>query len=256
MSKYKDPIHIFGFGRLGIEDERDLDYPMGEVLPDEDSEKYSIEEKDYQYWWQSAWWGNQGFTPQCVSYSWRHWLEDGPETHFYEDREIDPEWMNTSSGETLVDCEKLYNKAQERDRWPGTDYNGTSVRAGAKVLQDEGLIDSYHWAWKVEPVVEALLHKGPVVVGTRWYRGMYEPNEEDIIEVDGEMVGGHAYVLNGVNLNKGLIRLKNSWGRDWGDDGYAYISIEDMDKLIREGGEACLAIEKKYEDFDKESGLD
>jgi len=136
----------------------------------------------------------------------------------------------------------VYRDAQVVDEWPGENYNGTSVRAGAKVLADRGHIGEYRWAWDLETVVRALLDVGPVVVGTNWYSGMFEPNQ-GIIDISGTVAGGHAYLLNGVNRNKGMIRLKNSWGRDWGSRGHAYISFEDMDRLIKEDGEACLALE-------------
>lgn len=190
----------------------------------------------------------------CVSYAWDHWLEDGPKTHFYENRDADPEWMDPD-GEELVNAEKLYKECQRNDQWPGTQYRGTSVRAGAKVLEKAGLIKEYRWAWDAQTVADAILTKGPVVVGTRWYEDMFYPDSEGIIEKGGDMAGGHAYVLNGVNLEKGLFRLKNSWGEDWGKNGYAYVPIEDIDELIKENGEACLGIEAEIEDYDEDEEI-
>lgn len=214
-------------GRLYIPDERDTDFPMSAALPEEASER------TYRYWWAGGWWGDQGHKPQCVAYSWLHWLEDGPTTH--PDR--------TPGADPLVDPTDVYNRAQKIDQWPGENYDGTSVRAGAKILREEGLISEFRWANTIEEVVQAILERGPVVFGSWWYSSMFYPDEEGYIEVSGSQEGGHAYLLNGVNTRIGVFRIKNSWGRSWGKDGYAYISIEDMERLLNEFGEACLAVE-------------
>lgn len=87
-----------------------------------------------------------------------------------------------------------------------------------------------------------MLYKGPVVVGTYWLRDMFYPNN-GLITATGNVAGGHAYLLDGINTKRGIIRIKNSWGRNWGKKGFAYISIDDMSKLINMNGEACIAIE-------------
>lgn len=210
-----------GLGRLPAPDSRDASYPLRAMVP-------TTTDRKYRYWYPNGWWGDQGRTSQCVAYSWTHWLEDGPITH--------------KGPAPIVEPASVYNDAQVVDEWPGENYNGTSVRAGAKVLADRGLIGEYLWAWDLETVVRTILDVGPVVVGTNWYSDMFEPSQ-GIIKVSGYVAGGHAYLLNGVNRNKGMIRLKNSWGRDWGSRGHAYISFEDMDRLVKEDGEACLALE-------------
>ena len=104
------------------------------------------------------------------------------------------------------------------------------------------MIGSYHWATNADQVVRALLEVGPVFVGTLWYAGMMK-TRNGYIRPTGRKLGGHAYELNGVNTKLDYFRVKNSWGRDWGVKGRAKIKIDDFDKLLKDDGEACLAVE-------------
>lgn len=214
-------------GRIIKVDERDKQFLISSLLPQE------LPGITYKYWYPSGWWGDQGYNPHCVAFSWVHWLAAGPIT----------QKNKRKGGVAPFDTTYLYNEAQKVDQWVGEDYDGTSVRAGAKVLKTAGFIGGYNWAWDVNTTVNALLTLGPVVVGTWWLRNMFYPNEFGIISASGDKLGGHAYLLDGVNVEKKLIRIKNSWGREWGKNGFAYISFDDMDKLIRDSGEVCLATE-------------
>lgn len=217
-----------GLGRIVIKDENDSKFPMKSLLPKELSTRNS------RHWSSNGWWGNQEQTSQCVGYSWAHWLEDGPVTQ--------------KGKAPIVKPLDIYTEAQKIDEWVGESYDGTSVRAGAKVLQDKGFIESYVWAWDVPTIVQAVLEKGPVVVGTEWTYDMFNPDiDTGIITATGNAAGGHAYLINGVNVKRKFFRIKNSWGRAWGNRGHAYISFDDMAMLMSKQGEACLAIEVKKE---------
>lgn len=214
-------MSLFGLGRRFAIDVRDLDHRVRQVsapLP-----------KAYRYWNANGWWGDQGSTPQCVAYAWTHWLEDGP---------------ITQPGTTpVVVPGQLYAAAQKVDEWEGEAYDGTSVRAGAKVLQSLGLIAEYQWAYTLDEVARTVLEEGPMVVGTNWYDSMFEPDEAGFLEADGRLAGGHAWVIDGVNTRAAYFRMKNSWGRGWGTRGFALVSFETFDRLLHEDGEACIAKE-------------
>jgi hypothetical protein len=230
INKIKNPAPEeslpFSLGREYSPDARDNNYLISKILLPNIPKTVPITSR---YWNDNVWWGDQGSTPQCVGYAWAHWIEDGPVLH----TGIHP----------LVTPKIIYENAQRLDEWPGENYDGTSVRGGVKYLQNRRLVSSYYWAFDVNTLINTVLNLGPVVVGTNWYYNMFYPNRNGVISIGGRIAGGHAYVINGVDINTRLFRMKNSWGRSWGLQGHAYISFNDMSRLIREQGEICIATE-------------
>lgn len=215
-------IDTMKLGRLPAPDPRDRAFRFASLLP-------TTPTRTHRYYW-SGFFGNQGNESSCVGFSWMHWLVSGPTTQ---------PTRNWSSY-----AHSVYLDAQKMDEWEGEAYEGSSVRAGAKVLQAAGLITDYRWAWTGDEVVRAVLDIGPVVIGTNWYSTMFFPNSRGFISPSGGWIeGGHAYLVEGVNLNRGVVRIKNSWGRIWGKLGRAFMTIEDLNRLISEDGEAALATE-------------
>jgi len=227
-----------GLGRFPAPDERDRGFPMRAVLP------AAAPERRYRYWHHRAWRGDQGQTPQCVAYAWLHWIAHGPHTSRSLGR-------RQAGPMPYIQPRDLYCRAQQLDPWPGDctsprsqQYDGTSVRAGAKALQERGFIGSYWWAWSLEPVIQALLTTGPVVVGTTWTSGMSDP-VDGFIRPTGRVEGGHAYVLDGVSLDRKVVRMTNSWGLGWSRNGSAWITFADLAALLDDYGEAVLATEAR-----------
>jgi len=213
----------YGLGRIHVPDERDNKFPLSAKLP------AKATDNTWKYWWADGWWGNQGHTEQCTAYGWMHWVSDGPIKH-------------PKDKSPVEDPASFYAKEQAIDGLPQP-HQGSTVRAGAKILQEQGYVLSYHWAQNIEDVKTCLLTTGPLVVGTAWSMDMFQPDANGVIHPTGANVGGHCYVLDGINVGKGLLRIKNSWGKSWGNNGFAYISITDFGNLLDAYGEACLAVE-------------
>jgi hypothetical protein len=139
----------------------------------------------------------------------------------------------------------------------GNSYDGTSVRGLFKVLQANGFIGSYLWAFDANAVAHWILTRGPVVIGSDWAESMMETEPGGWCRLHPELnptiAGGHAYLLIGTDAARkapdgtvGAVRLQNSWGRGWGENGRAWMSYADLDILIKSGGEACTATEIKF----------
>lgn len=185
-----------------------------------------------KYHHDSAWHGDQGFTSQCTAYSALHAMADGPVTH--------------KGRNPLEEPYTLYNFIQSIDREMGLDFGpegGATMLALAKALQRRGYISAYLWGYTVADLVAAL-QLGPVLIGVDWYEGMDRPDpKHGVIQAVGAVRGGHAIVANGIDLDDGMLRLKNSWSRQWGQGGHCYLPLEDVEWLIADGGEVLTFTE-------------
>lgn len=220
-------MEIQNFGRVYLEDPRDNMFPVSDILPK------SVPNVNSKDWWDDGWRGDQRNTSQCVAFSWCHWLEDGPVVHMSLPRPRQVPMLTPA---------RFYHECQLRDGIPGTRYEGTTVRAGAKVLKELNLIREYRWTRSVEELTKALTFVGPAVVGTEWFANMTNLNRDNICRLGGRSQGGHAYVINAFDRHRQLFRIKNSWGTRWGVNGSAFISFNDMQTLLNGRGEACIAI--------------
>jgi len=138
----------------------------------------------------------------------------------------------------------IYAAAQMVDEWDGENYDGTSVRAGAKVLASQGRISEYLWAQSLAELQAWVLTKGPVVMGTEWYQGMSLLGVNGYATPAGALLGGHAYLCIGYSTARRAYRFLNSWGRVWGSpNGRFWMKEEDVADLLSRNGEACAAIE-------------
>jgi hypothetical protein len=140
----------------------------------------------------------------------------------------------------------IYNAAKKIDPWPGENYEGTSTLAGIKILQSEGYIAEYRWAFGLMDLVLGVGFKGPAAVGTWWYDGMFDPGGCGFVHVSGEQAGGHCYLVNGVSVADRTFTIHNSWGSDWGDNAEAKISWNDMERLLHEDGEAVIPMVRAW----------
>jgi hypothetical protein len=143
----------------------------------------------------------------------------------------------------------------------GNDWaDGASVLAGAKAMSMLGNIKSYYWAFGIDDVLQNLSRRGPVLLGIPWYDGMYDTSELGLVKVEGRLVGGHCILANGIWPNHPLFKedvvvWTNSWGSDYGINGRGYVTVESLDRLLREDGEACVPTdrpvrERKVEPYD------
>ena len=182
------------------------------------------------YTWALDYWLDQGREGACVGFSFGH---DGLARPVML-RNIDENYARA-----------LYHRAQQLDIWPGDDYEGTSVLAGAKAAQEKGHFKTYEWAYNVNDLILAVGYKGPAILGVNWREGMFDPGSDGFIHPTGDIAGGHAILCRAVSLKGRYFLLHNSWGKSWGVNGTAKVSFDDMASILADDGEACVPTQRR-----------
>ena len=180
---------------------------------------------------------DQDNLPHCVGFSLAHFGINSPINTMY----------------TKQDGHDFYYKCKFIDQRPYVE-EGTYIRSGAKVLMNEKRIDAYAFARNLHDIKWWLLNRGPLIMGTIWTVEMYTPDKDNIVRIGGEVMGGHAYLINEWRSDN-YIGIQNSWGEYWGDKGKAYISAEHLERLFSYQGEAMTAIELPHEEEEEKPVL-
>lgn len=175
------------------------------------------------------------------------------------------EYDENKQSESFVKLSELFVYFNERDFEGDIDQDGGAmIRDGIKLIAKFGVCQEALWPYnearfKDRPSLEAfqdgLNHRAlaykrvivdqanfehalaagfPIVMGIT----VFESFESDAVAANGlvpmpdaqheECMGGHAVLAVGYDRIKRLVKVRNSWGPDWGDRGYFYLPYEFM----------------------------
>jgi hypothetical protein len=202
--------------RLPEFDERSRSYPIRGLVP----------QTPRSFTWRCDTWLDQGTEGACVGHGWAHEAAARPVP-----RQV-----------TSADAMAIYRRARQLDQWPGEDYSGTSVIAGAKATKERGWLREYRWGFSLNDALTAISRHGPCVLGLDWWTGMFAPDLNGQVHVTGRLEGGHCILAVGVNVKRRTVTLHNSWGHGWGVGGRCFISWDDLGGLLADGGECAVPV--------------
>jgi hypothetical protein len=176
---------------------------------------------------------NQGEVGSCTGEAMTNLLNCEP---FQNDAE-----PSTFSQECAVD---LYSRATTLDKIPGhypPDDTGSSGLAVCKAAKQLGLITSYRHAFTLTSLLHWLATKGPAIIGIEWFEGFDTPQGPDAeLVISGSVRGGHEICIHEIDVEKRRVRGIQSWGGEWGDQGFFTLSWDTLGQLLSRQGDATL----------------
>ena len=193
---------------------------------------------------------DQGFLGSCVGFSicamkeWQEQKEHADEVKMGKKDHRDEKYYDLSEA-------WVYWMAKKIDDWPGEE--GTSIRYAMKVLNKIGVPCEKAWPYddfiygepkkwadlvsrwslireyySIEGLDElkGALAQGPVCIGIGCYEEIDNVGNDGIVPYPARpqyCLGGHAIAAIGYDDNTELVKFKNSWSIDWGQNGYGYL---------------------------------
>ncbi len=158
--------------------------------------------------------------------------------------------------ETAVSPYMLYQLAKRYDEWPGEEYEGSSARGAMKGWHKHGVCSKDLWRngkgktgrrltderagdaclrplgayFRVNHKDLVAMHAAIAEVGVLYataivHSGWSNVRRDGMIRYDREVLGGHAFAI--VAYDADGLWIQNSWGSDWGKQGFARIGYED-----------------------------
>lgn len=143
---------------------------------------------------------------------------------------------------------KLHWPAQREDEYPGGVYpgawpqaDGTSLTAVLSLARKYGACDTFEWAFTMRDIQLGISHSGAAIVGTGCYQGMMQPDRDGFIHPTGRYLGGHGYLLMGVDMEHGFYWVKMAWD-NYAPHGLVKMTFADFDLLRRQQGECAFLV--------------
>ncbi len=217
-----------GLGRVPFHDPRDGQHLMRASLA---ADPQAMElARGTQKTWTVPFILDQGQTPKCTAFTGRQWINTTP--------------MATIKSGPSTDT--IYAEAQARDGIPGP-HDGSNGHGVLKYFQEIGIAGEYLWAGSIMDIVNWVLARGSVWVGSVWHQQMFYPDARHFVHLGGPVVGGHEYLIHKVSVTERVFRCPNSWGENWqgSDRGFFNITWDDLDLLLSDWGDAVGCVQVK-----------
>lgn len=121
---------------------------------------------------------------------------------------------------------ELYNQRSNKPQ------EGMVIKEALSILRHKGLngekIDNYALVTSTLTAKQALISNGPLAIGMM----VFNNGTDEYWRKNGQCLGGHCTML--VGYNKDGFIMRNSWGTDYGNEGYIKLPFDDFEKYCME----------------------
>ncbi len=140
----------------------------------------------------------------------------------------------------------LYSAAEDIDGdgpFPPQD-NGSTGLSVCKAAKNGGWISGYTHCLSLSSVLDAISSGHAVILGTNWYDSMDTPDSSGLVTISpaAQVRGGHEYLARGIDTERKLVLLDNSWGAGWGARGSFAYSWDTLQRLLSEEGDGTVSV--------------
>lgn len=144
---------------------------------------------------------------------------------------------------TNTDGRNIYSLATKLDsfagQWPPTDTGSDGNSAMTAAVQLKLAVSFIHADNLAD--MHAAIQTRDGIFGSNWTEAMSNPDPDGRARITGQILGGHEFAYVGFDKERGREVFRNSWGPLFGCNGYFWISSDDLQTLIDDGGDADFA---------------
>ena len=239
-----------------LKDPRDLrDIPMGLVLPPiplPDKIDYTSNMTPVK---------DQGSEGTCVSFASVVGIKEYQDTKEYKEMiGLSPRYLYSlcKKNDGIPEEEGTYPRVAMKmllnygtppeSYWPYRPHQTDKPKTGADKAAVKYKVKAYARLKTVTEMKRSLIINGPYLAGVDVYESWFtdKASKTGVIPMpksSDQYQGGHAICIVGYDDTKKLFKFKNSWGDNWGDDGYGYLTYDYMKKYCVDAWSATDLIE-------------
>lgn len=141
----------------------------------------------------------------------------------------------------LYKLETTLDDSQIPGSYPPHD-TGSSGAWSMLALEKQGKIASFTHT-RTTYAALCMLTGAPVSLGVPWFSSMFHVKNGFVtVDPSSGLAGGHQVCLVGVDTGKQAVKVRNSWGSGWGDDGHAWLAWRDLNFLLSQGGDVVQPV--------------